>query len=144
MRLGRSVRSRRTLNSSSKRWLVERRATTAETTAIVAIVVATAENPLSPQKLHQAATRTAEGRLDQRSRHVVHYNAKPLFRREKLVESIMAGVAGFEPTNGGIKTRDQPQQDHHVTDSARSPIPISPIESPSLPPDLPPDAAKVF
>jgi hypothetical protein len=57
------------------------------------------------------------------------------YRRSQLRG--MAGVAGFEPTYGGIKTRDSYQHDQQVADLAGSLVPSTPFDSPSLPPELP-------
>src|SRR6266702_2652957 len=52
--------------------------------------------------------------------------------------SILAGVEGFEPPNGGIKTRDSDQHNQQVAEITDRRIPSSPFDSPSLPPNLPP------
>src|ERR1700736_5675300 len=50
----------------------------------------------------------------------------------------MAGAGGFEPPNGGIKTRDSDQHNHQVAETTDRRVPSSPFDSPSLPPNLPP------
>jgi hypothetical protein len=52
--------------------------------------------------------------------------------------SYLAGVEGFEPPNGGIKTRDSDQHNQQVAETADRRVPSSPFDSPSLPPNLPP------
>ena len=61
--------------------------------------------------------------------------------------SYMAGVEGFEPPNGGIKTRDMGQRNQQVAEITDRRIPSSPLDSLSLPPKLPPaigETAVVF
>ena len=52
--------------------------------------------------------------------------------------SNLAGVEGFEPPNGGIKTRDSDQHNQQVAEISDRRVPSSPPDSPSLPPNLPP------
>src|SRR5882724_55017 len=52
--------------------------------------------------------------------------------------SYMAGVEGFEPPNGGIKTRDSDQHNQQLAETTDRRVPSSPFDSPSLPPNLPP------
>jgi hypothetical protein len=52
--------------------------------------------------------------------------------------SYMAGVEGFEPPNGGIKTCHMDQDNQQVAETTDRRVPSSPFDSPSLPPDLPP------
>jgi hypothetical protein len=66
--------------------------------------------------------------------------ANRLFRHGELAVNQptekLAGVEGFEPSNGGIKNMDQDnQQVAEITDRR---VPSSPFDSPSLPPNLPP------
>src|SRR5882724_299425 len=49
----------------------------------------------------------------------------------------MAGVEGFEPPNGGIKS-DSDQHNQQVAETTDRRVPSSPFDSPSLPPNLPP------
>jgi hypothetical protein len=51
----------------------------------------------------------------------------------------MAGVEGFEPPNGGIKTQYGDQHYQQVTELVEGEIPYNPFDSPWLPPKLPPD-----
>jgi hypothetical protein len=65
--------------------------------------------------------------------------ANRLFRKGKMAstsnERKLAGVAGFEPTNGGIKTLTA-QWNQQVIDLLDSLVPSSPLGSPSLAPKL--------
>ncbi len=65
----------------------------------------------------------------------------PCYSETKLPNSAgedPAGVEGFEPPNGGIKTRDRNQHNQQVAETADRRVPSSPFDSPSLPPNLPP------
>lgn len=50
------------------------------------------------------------------------------------------GLAGFEPTYGGIKTRDAHLHNQQLADLADPLGPSTPFASPSLPPELPLDS----
>jgi hypothetical protein len=79
--------------------------------------------------------------------------ANRLFRQGKVpansTENELAGVAGFEPTNGGIKTAIIIGRINKLLTILTEIFPSSPFDSPSLPPNLPParahyDAAGFF
>jgi hypothetical protein len=81
-------------------------------------------------------------RLANRSTRTVRSCANRLFRRGELAENQtkekLAGVAGFEPTNGGIKTLEvlMNQQVIVLIDSL---VPWTPLRAPSLEPKLAPE-----
>jgi hypothetical protein len=60
-----------------------------------------------------------------------------LFDVEKSTSAKLAGVEGFEPPYGGIKTRDMVQRNQQLTELLQWPVPSISPNSPSLPLELP-------